>query len=426
MDINRKTAYMTLLDMENKSSYSNLALNHRIILHKPTNEAFVRQLVYGVLENKILLDYCIDKLIPKDVNKMKKNILIILRMGIYQLAKMDAVPEYAAVNESVILAKKYARGREGFVNGVLRGYISKKFDIKLPNKRKDMLKYLSVKYSYEPWIVKLWIRVYGAEMTEMLLASGNEPADLTVRCNWLKVMRPELIDVLKAEGFEAEVGRISKNAVHVKGHGILDTEAYKKGFFSVQDEASQMVALMMEPDIGDVIMDVCAAPGGKSLAMAEMMNNEGLVIARDIYKRKVGIIDKEAKRLGINIVETETWDAERLDDNMIGKADKVLVDAPCSGLGVIRKKPEIKYSKNSNEVKQLPQKQLSIISTCAAYVKKGGTLMYSTCTINPYENERVISDFLDGNKDFELVEKRQFLPVTDGTDGFFISKMIRK
>ena len=239
-------------------------------------------------------------------------------------------------------------------------------------------------------------------------------------------MRPELIDVLKAEGFEAEVGRISKNAVHVKGHGILDTEAYKKGFFSVQDEASQMVALMMEPDIGDVIMDVCAAPGGKSLAMAEMMNNEGLVIARDIYKRKVGIIDKEAKRLGINIVETETWDAERLDDNMIGKADKVLVDAPCSGLGVIRKKPEIKYSKNSNEVKQLPQKQLSIISTCAAYVKKGGTLMYSTCTINPYENERVISDFLDGNKDFELVEKRQFLPVTDGTDGFFISKMIRK
>ena len=183
MDINRKTAYMTLLDMENKSSYSNLALNHRIILHKPTNEAFVRQLVYGVLENKILLDYCIDKLIPKDVNKMKKNILIILRMGIYQLAKMDAVPEYAAVNESVILAKKYARGREGFVNGVLRGYISKKFDIKLPNKRKDMLKYLSVKYSYEPWIVKLWIRVYGAEMTEMLLASGNEPADLTVRCN---------------------------------------------------------------------------------------------------------------------------------------------------------------------------------------------------------------------------------------------------
>lgn len=425
MDINRKTAYLTLLDIENRNSYSNIALNHRIIMHKPENTAFVRDLVYGVLENKILLDYCIDKLIPKDVGKMKKNVLTILRMGIYQLAQMDSVPEYAAVNESVILAKKYARGREGFVNGVLRGYISKKFKITLPDKNVDYVKYLSVKYSYDSWIVKLWIEVYGEKTAESLLAAGNESTDMTIRCNWLKIMRPELIDLLRGEGFEAVPGKISKNAIHVKGRDILNSESYKKGFFSVQDEASQMVAIMMEPDFEDVIVDVCAAPGGKSLAMAEMMNNRGLVVARDIYKRKLSIIEKEARRLGINIVKPQTWDGERLDESMTGKADKVLVDAPCSGLGVIRKKPEIKYTKDSNEIKQLPQKQLSILNVSGNYVKKGGIIIYSTCTINPYENERVIADFLSKNKDFELVESRQYLPHTDGTDGFFICKMKR-
>ena len=159
--------------------------------------------------------------------------------------------------------------------------------------------------------------------------------------------------------------------------------------------------------------------------MAEMMNNRGLVVARDIYKRKLSIIEKEARRLGINIVKPQTWDGERLDESMTGKADKVLVDAPCSGLGVIRKKPEIKYTKDSNEIKQLPQKQLSILNVSGNYVKKGGIIIYSTCTINPYENERVIADFLSKNKDFELVESRQYLPHTDGTDGFFICKMKR-
>jgi len=348
-----------------------------------------------------------------------------MRMGIYQLAQMDSVPEYAAVNESVILAKKYARGREGFVNGVLRGYISKKFKITLPDKNEDYVKYLSVKYSYDSWIVKLWIEVYGEKTAESLLAAGNESTDMTIRCNWLKIMRPELIDLLRGEGFEAVPGKISKNAIHVKGSDILNSESYKKGFFSVQDEASQMVAIMMEPDFEDVIVDVCAAPGGKSLAMAEMMNNRGLVVARDIYKRKLSIIEKEARRLGINIVKPQTWDGERLDESMTGKADKVLVDAPCLGLGVIRKKPEIKYTKDSNEIKQLPQKQLSILNVSGNYVKKGGIIIYSTCTINPYENERVIADFLSKNKDFELVESRQYLPHTDGTDGFFICKMKR-
>lgn len=426
MDINRKTAYLTLLDIENKNSYSNLALNHRIIMHKPDNEGFVRELVYGVLENKILLDYCIDKLIPKDIRKMKKNVLVILRMGIYQLAKMDSVPEYAAVNESVVLAKKYAGGREGFVNGVLRGYIKKKYEIRLPDKNEDLERYLSVKYSYAPWIVSLWTEVYGKEVAEALLASGNGSTDLTIRCNWLKIMRPELMDLLKEEGFEVSACKLSKNAVHVKGRAVLGSQYYKKGFFSVQDEASQMVAITVSPRPDDLVIDVCGAPGGKSLAMAELMGNNGIVISRDIYSRKLAIINKETERLGINIIKTQTWNGERLDENLVLKADKVLVDAPCSGLGVVRKKPEIKYSKNSSEIKNLPQKQLSILCTSGKYVKNGGTLVYSTCTINPYENERVIVDFLSKNKDFELIEKRQFLPITDGTDGFFVCKMKRK
>ena len=424
MDANRKTAYHTLLDMETKKAYSNLALNHHILINKPDDPAFVRELVYGVLENKMLLDHYLDQLIPKGVKSTRHQDLTILRMGLYQISFMDAVPEYAAVNESVALAKRYARGRSGFVSGVLRGYIKNKDSLELPDKSEDLVEYLSVRYSYAPWIVQLWLDAYeDAEFVESLLAAGNEAPDLTLRLNWLKVMKKDLIPALEERGCEVTEGRYSANALHVKGRGILESDLYKNGLFSVQDEASQLVASVLAPEQGDTVIDVCAAPGGKTMAIAERMNNRGRIIAQDIYKRKIALIEREAARLGIRIVETRTWDSTRVDSSLLGKADRVLVDAPCSGLGVVRRKPEIKYKAYNQEMAMLPQKQQAILQAASKYVNAGGVLVYSTCTINPHENEEIVSSFLRSHPNFMVEETKQLLPHINGTDGFFICRM---
>ena len=423
MDNNRKTAYFTLIDVESKKSYSNMALNHHIKCSKPSSPAFVRELVYGVLENQKLLDYIIEKLVPSGVAKIKTNDLIILRMGIYQIRNMDSVPDYAAVNESVMLAKRFARGRESFINAVLRSYIKERYLLALPERDEDPIKHLSIKYSYEPWIIELWLEQYKMDFVEELLKAGNSTPEVTIRLNWLKIMKEDLIKRLKGLGYEVEPGKICDNALKVTGSGLLETELYKQGMFSVQDEASMLTSVMLAPRHGDVVMDVCAAPGGKTLAIAERMNNTGKIYASDVYKRKLAIIENEAKRLGITNIETRTWDATKLDSTMIEKADKVLVDAPCSGLGVIRKKPEIKYKKRTAEMDLLPRKQLAILSTSSAYVKPGGVLIYSTCTINPYENQRVVEAFLAKNPSFKKEEAVQLLPNVNGTDGFFICKM---
>lgn len=426
MDANRKTAYHTLMDVEVKNSYSNIALNHNIILGKPSSPAFVRELVYGVLKNKLLLDYTIDQLVVKGVDSIKVSDLTILRMGVYQLGYMNSVPEYAAVNESVSLAKRFSRGREGFINAILRSYINDRYSLQLPDRNEDEVKYLSIKYSYNPWIIEMWLKEYDMAFVEELLIAGNKTPELTIRLNWLKVLKPDLIKLLEEKGFEVTPGKICDNALHVKGSGLLDSSLYKEGMFSVQDEASMLVSVMLDPKHGDTIVDVCAAPGGKTLAIAERMNNTGQIIAMDIYKRKLGIIDREAKRLGVKNIITKTWDATKADPEMIEKADRVLVDAPCSGLGVIRRKPEIKYKKRSTEMEMLPKKQLAILKSSARYLKPGGTLVYSSCTINREENQDVVDEFLRTRAEFKKIEEIQLLPNVNGTDGFYICKMQRE
>jgi len=423
MDANRKTSYLTLLDVESKKAYSNLALNHQIAINKPGSQGFVRELVYGVLENKLTLDHYIDILVKDGIKSLKVHELIILRMGIYQLGYMDSVPEYAAVNESVLLAKRYCRHKAGLVNGVLREYLNKKMQIRLPDRHEDEVKYLSVKYSYAPWIIELWMEHYDMDFLEELLEAGNATPPTTIRMNWLKVMKKDLMNKLREKNFDAEEGKVSRNAINVKGSGLLETELYKMGMFTPQDESSMLVAEKLDPKHGEIIMDVCAAPGGKTTAIAERMNNTGRIIASDIYRRKLDLIDREARRLGITNIETRSWDATRVDSSMLQKADRVLVDAPCSGLGVIRRKPEIKYKEYTEEMQLLPKKQLAILSASSGYVKPGGTLVYSTCTINPEENENVTDSFLKRNTAFKLVEKVQLLPNTDGTDGFYICVM---
>ena len=425
MDINRKTAYNTLMDVESKKAYSNLALNHQIRISKPTSPAFVRELVYGVLERKLTLDYYLDQLVDQGIDSLKKQELTILRMGLYQIGYMESVPEYAAVNESVSLARRYCRSRAGLVNGVLREYLNRRIRMRLPERDEDEIRYLSVKYSYAPWIIEKWLEFYKMDFVEKLMEAGNRKPPLTIRYNWLKIVKEDLIEQLEERGYEVEEGKLCRNSLNVKGSGLLDTEFYRMGLFTPQDESSTLVAEKLDPKHGDLVIDVCAAPGGKATAIAERMNNTGKIIASDIYRRRLDQVDKEARRLGIVNIETQAWDGTRVNSEFVEKADKVLVDVPCSGLGVVRRKPEIKYLEKTKELDHLPEKQLAILSASSEYVKPFGTLVYSTCTINPDENEKVVNAFLKKYTWFKKEERTLLLPNVNGTDGFFICVMKR-
>lgn len=426
MDINRKTAYTVLLKTEKEQAYSNLELNRQIQLLKPDNPPFVRELVYGVLENKIYLDHILSSLIPKGLRGIKKQVLTLLRMGLYQIIFMDSVPSYAAASETVKLAKKLTPGRDGFINGVLRGYEKKKETIVLPDRSRNLIEYLSVRYSYTEWIVKLWLSIFGEEKTERLLAAGNERPDISVRVNFLKTDRKSLASALEKQGFQTKESSESSRVLLVKGSGLLDTVQYREGYFSMQDTASVLAAEALCAKPGETVLDICAAPGGKSLALAEIMENTGLIRSFDIYRHKLSLLEREAERLGISIVETEENDGCAIRSDLSETADCVLVDGPCSGLGVIRRKPEIKYKEISDDGASLAEKQLRILTVSSRYVKPGGILQYSTCTVNRLENEDVVRHFLENHREFVKVFERQLLPDTDAADGFYICRMEKR
>ena len=426
MDINRKTAFNTLLKIEKNNAYSNLELNSQINKEKPDSPALVRELTYGVLENKMYLDYLLAQLVNKGIKSLKAPTLTILRLGLYQVIFMNSVPDYAAVNESVKLARKYCHGQDGFVNAVMRNFLRKREELKKPEDEKDKAKCLSVKYSFEPWIIKLWIDQYGDEKAESLLKASNETRELTIRVNTLKTDIKTLEDSLRGKGLDVRTSDISHNILKITGSNVLDIDEYKSGEFSVQDEGSVVSTEILAPESGEVIYDVCAAPGGKSFSTAELMNNDGMIKSFDIYEKKLHVMDREAKRLGISIIETAMNDAAELNDKLIETADKVICDVPCSGLGVIRKKPEIKYKRLKDNGRELAELQLKILRISSKYVKAGGAIMYSTCTINDIENGQVVKTFLSNNTGFEIVEERQLLPDVDGTDGFYFCKMVRK
>ena len=429
MDLNRKTAYEVLLDMETNQSYSNLALNNFIEKNKPENPAFVRELVYGVLENRILLDYYLAALVASGLKKVKKQDLTILRMGVYQILAMDSVPDYAAINESVVLARKFCRGRDKFINGVLRNFQRRQAELEalLPDRSSDPAKYLSVRYSAASWLVDLWLAAYGLDKTEGLLAASNGRPLLCLRTNLLKGTREELMQRLVEAGYQVEAGTLSGRSILVtgKGTGILEHDLFREGWFSVQDEASTLTADTGNPKPGNLVVDVCAAPGGKTMAMAELMGTEGEIYAFDIYEHKLKLIQEQAARLGTGIVKTRCQDGRIALKELEGQADCVLADVPCSGLGVIRRKPEIKTKDHAEmDFAELVQRQKEILESASTYVKPGGTLVYSTCTVNPAENEEQVRMFCEAHPEFHLDFMNQLMPDRE-TDGFFISKMSR-
>lgn len=425
MDINRKTAFYILRDVEKNKAYSNIAANNHMNRQSPPSPRFVRELAFGVLRHKLYLDYVIGNFVKTPISKLRAEELTILRMGIFQINSMGSVPEYAAVNESVSLAHLFARGRDGFVNGVLRQYLRDREYVTLPPREDGLEKYLSIKYSYDPWIVKLWIEEFGVAKAERLLAAGDETPSLTIRVNTLKTDRSNLKKRLLERGFNVYDGRMFKNALLIEGADAISGRFYDSGLYSVQDEGALAAVIALDPKPGERVIDVCAAPGGKTTAIAEAMKNNGEVIALDIYKRRIRLIDQQSKRLGTTIVKTAVWDSTHTKNELIDSADRVICDVPCTGLGTVRHKPEIKYKEWDADIESLPVKQRDILTASSRYVKPGGTLVYCTCTISKRENEAVTNDFLKKNKEFKKVKQQQLTPDEERTDGFYICKMQR-
>ncbi len=424
MDINRKTALQVLTDVEKNGSYSNISLNRHIKDNAATDPAFVRELVYGVIKNKYLLDHYLKQFIYKGFNKLRINELCILRMGAYQILFMDSVPGYAACSETVDLAKKFARGKEGFINGVLRTLDRNKYDLKQPESN-GTAEYISVRYSVEKWIAELLISIYSYEKAEKYMEAVNGSPELCLRTNLLKTDRESLMAELADQGFEVRPSAISERVLIASGTGILETETFREGKFAVQDQASVLAADTLDAKNGMIVADCCAAPGGKTAAIAESMGNQGVIYAFDVYEHKLRLMDELFERNGISIVRTAIGDAREPIPGLIEKCDRVLCDVPCSGLGVIGRKPEIKYRKEY-DISALVSTQKQIIDNVSRYVKMGGTLVYSTCTVNPAENTEVTEDFIINHPEFKKKKEICLNPADTGTDGFYICKLIRE
>lgn len=425
----RELVLEILLEVE-KGEYSHLIL--RSVLEKyqymeKKERAFITRLTEGTLERMLELDYIIDLFSKVKVRKMKPVIRNLMRMSVYQIKYMDAVPNSAACNEAVKLAiKKGFVNLKGFVNGVLRSIVRGLDSITYPD-REDTVRFLSITYSMPEWIVKKWLDAYGLETVEHMLKDFLDEKPTTIRCNPDKVEKEVLISRLKQEGVTVEEHDYLPYALQISGYDYLgDLEVFQEGGFSVQDISSMMVAHIADPKEGDFVIDVCAAPGGKALHMAELLRKAGKVLARDLTEYKVGLIQDNIDRLGLSNIQAQAWDATVLDERMIQQADIVVADLPCSGLGVIGKKTDIKYKMTEEAQQELAQLQRQILSVVHQYVKPGGKLIYSTCTINRGENEENADWFVQEHPTFERIkiddkECLQLIPGIHKSDGFFIA-----
>jgi len=424
MNQDRRLIFLALKEIETKKSWSNLVLNK--VLKDCQFPAFARELIYGILRNTILLDENINRYLKK--TNIKTNERILLRMGFYQLAKMNSVAEYAAINETVNLAKAFIKGKEGFINGVLRNFlregknlISPQFDENLP--KEELIKALSIAYSCKEWIVSLWLSSYGYEKTVSMLENSLKPAPLVLRCNILKNSKENLKKALEEEGFLIEDGILANTALHCRGQNLLNSSLFKKGHFSVQGETSQFAIQLLKPKKGEVLLDLCAAPGGKACGAAEAMEDLGNITAFDIYESRCDLIKAQAKRLDLKSIKTFTNDSSIFMPEWKEQADCILCDVPCSGLGVMRQKPEIKLLEKPKDFEELPVLQRKILENAFLYLKTKGRLLYATCTVNPAENHLLTEAFLKEKTQLSVVFEKQFFPQEEGIDGFYVCLM---
>ena len=441
----REIVLEVLLEITEHGMYSHIVL--RDVLNKyqyleKKERSFITRVTEGTLEHMMEIDYILDQFSKVKVKKMKPVIRNIMRSAVYQMKYMDSVPVSAACNEAVKLAVRKGFGSlRGFVNGVLRNAARNLDQIEYPT---EPLKRLSIQYSMPEWILNLWLKAYDSDIVEQMLQAFQRETPLTIRCNLRMVTPKQLKEHLEAEGVTVKVHPYLAYAFHISGFDYLgDLESFQNGEFSVQDISSMLVSELAGPKEGDYVIDVCAAPGGKSLHMAEKLNGSGHVEARDLTEYKVGLIQENIERTGLSNVEAVQQDALIFDETSVGKADIVLADLPCSGLGVLAKKTDLKYKATKEGADSLAKLQREMLKNVQAYVKDEGKLVYSTCTINPAENMDNVHWFLNEYPEFELIDIHgslceelqkdvkengciQLLPGVHQSDGFFLACMKKR
>jgi len=432
-----------LLRIEKDKSFSHILVDHEIKANNLSEKdaALFTEIVYGTIQRQITIDYYIEKFMKRN-KKLDPFIKVLLRMSFYQMIYLDKVPDHAIINEAVEIAKKRrSKGTASFVNAVLRNVQRKG----LPDlaEIEDRVEQLSIQTSHPKWLVKRWIEAYGYETTEGMCEANLQRPVRSVRIQPMKISRDEALHKLKKEEVEARSALFSDQGIVIRKGNVLKTNLFRSGNLTIQDESSMLASEMLRVSPGMEVLDTCSAPGGKATHIAEKMQNEGNVYAHDLHKNKVKRINKKASELDLTIIHAKQADARQLQDLYQAESfDRILVDAPCSGLGVIRGKPEIKYEKKEQDIHQLAKIQLNILEAIAPLLKRGGLLLYTTCTVDRTEDEQVIESFLTKNKDFEVDEHffaelpdelgrskgispvgLQLFPQTFQTDGFFLARL---
>ncbi|MCR5560141.1 MAG: 16S rRNA (cytosine(967)-C(5))-methyltransferase RsmB [Schwartzia sp.] len=442
MDKVRAAAVEVVYDVFENGAYANVALVQKLRKgdYSDIDRRFMTELVYGTVKAMGTLDWILRQYVSRPVSKIQPYIRAILRVGIYQLRYLEKVPAAAVCNESVEIAKKYGNaGTVKFVNAVLRNVVRNPEKAVLPDGKGKATQHLALSSLHPEWIVRQWIKRFGYDAAERLCEFDNAPAVLSIRTNTLKTTRDELLQALQNDGWETEPSTFAPEGILCRGgHGSLDSsKLLAEGHFQVQDESSMQVAHVLEPQPGEFIIDACSAPGGKTTHIAQLMQNKGRIAAFDLYDAKLKRIQENAERLGITCIETIEDDARHIGERFKGQADRMLVDAPCSGMGVLRRRADARWRKTEKGNAELPALQLEILDGAVPALKTGGILVYSTCTIEPAENQEVVTEFLKRHSEFVLektglflpTKKRpdedmvQFYPHEDGIDGFFIARM---
>lgn len=447
----RNSALETLIEIFEDGAHANIAVNKvlsQLSLKGPERGLFT-ELVYGVTRTKDTLDWVLAKFLKKDLESFTPQIRNILRLGAYQLLYLDKIPNHAAIFQSVEQAKIYGhRGVAGLVNGVLRNLLRQKTEITFPPIEMEPVKHISLKYSHPEWLVARWINEFGVKATINLCRYNNEPANLTIRVNTLKISREKLF-----QSFLSRNLKIAKSAFAPEGiifeewPGLESMPEFTEGLFLMQDEGSMLISHVLNPSKGATVVDACAAPGTKTTHIAQLMADEGKILAFDIHPHKLGLIESNCKRLGIGSVEINLGDGRELINHVKEKVNYVLVDAPCSGLGVLGRRADARWRKTPEQLKELPILQIAILEGAAKILAPNGVLVYSTCSIAKEENQEVIARFLAENQDFSLESiiehlpfslkkseeiqsaqegMMQFLPQVHGIDGFFVARLRKK
>ncbi len=437
----RWVALRVLMDFWRKKTYVAQQLHNEFRRNRvaPQDRPFITELVLGSIRWYLYLDWILRQFVHEKYDKIPLSVRMILHLSLYQKLFLSRVPDYAIVNEAIKLVRGVKQFRlTGFVNGVLRNILRSLDSLNYPEGTVDPEKALSILYSFPQWMVKRWLKRYGLDFTRALLDALNQPPGIGIRVNGLKTTRDQYFAVLKEHGIEARKGRFLREFLLVeRSRGVERFPLYREGYFSVQDESAGLVAHVLAPQPGETVLDLCAAPGGKTTHLAELMQNRGKIIAVDLYAHRLEILSENAARLGISCIETVQADGRFLKREPV---DRILLDAPCSGLGVISRKPDIKWRRTLQDIREMSALQFELLENAARLLKVGGVLAYSTCTIEPEENEEQITGFLKEHPEFvrepaqpfvgEIVVNRegfvQTFPHIHKVDGSFVARLVKK